>query len=285
MKWRRVIGYLGFKNARFGKIDAHIATCAYARKFIRQASAIAESQGFKVIHGIIDSIWLKREDASEKEYGDLCYEIKTKLNVPISFEGIYKWIVFLNSGMNPRIPVLNRYYGVTREGKMKVRGIDLRRHDAAGIVRDFQKEILTLLSSASNSSEFRELLPRAIEITRNYVRLIRTGQVPQEKLVLEKRLSKSIDEYGSLSQQAIAAQKLHDMGRPIHAGQNIRYMVASSEAAIRDNRAVPYELLARTVGYDTSAYTSLLIKAFVNLFMPLGYDTRIAKEALLRTIP
>src|SRR6267143_5969703 len=38
-------GYLGFKNARFGKIDAHIATCAFSRKVLGQASAIAEAHG------------------------------------------------------------------------------------------------------------------------------------------------------------------------------------------------------------------------------------------------
>ena len=34
LKWILVcsFGYLGFKNARFGKIDAHIATCAYSRQ-------------------------------------------------------------------------------------------------------------------------------------------------------------------------------------------------------------------------------------------------------------
>jgi len=281
----RVIGYLGFKNARFGKIDAHIATCAYAREAIQQASAIAESRGFKVIHGIVDSLWLKKEGASEKEYHDLCYEIETKLDLPISFEGIYKWIMFLNSRLSPKIPVLNRYYGVTRDGKMKVRGIDLRRHDTTDVVRDCQKEILTLLSFASNSNEFRELVPKAVDITRKYIRLIRTGQVPEEKLVLEKRLSKSLEEYSNLSQQAIAARKLHDVGRSVHAGQNIRYIVTSSEATIGDDRAVPCELFERTVGYDTSAYTNLLIRTFVNLFMPLGYDTTTAKETLLRSIP
>jgi DNA polymerase elongation subunit (family B) len=277
---RRAVGYLGFKNARFGKIDAHIATCAYAREAIQQASAIAESRGFHVIHGIVDSLWLRKEKSSEEEYHDLCHEIETKLDLPISFEGIYKWIVFLNSRTNPRVPVLNRYYGVMQDGKMKVRGIDLRRHDTADIVRDCQKEILALLSSASNSLEFRELMPKAVDVARKYIHLIRAGQVPKEKLVLDKRLSKSLEEYRNLSHQAIAARQLLDAGRYVHAGQSIRFITTSGEAMIRDNRAVPYELFEETMGYDTEAYVNLLITAFVNLFLPLGYDTITAKEVL-----
>jgi len=228
----------------------------------------------------VDSLWLRKEDTSDKEYHDLCYEIETELDLPISFEGIYKWVVFLNSRINPRVPVLNRYYGVFQDGTIKTRGIDLRRHDTPGIARDCQREILALLSRASNSTEFRELIPSALEITRKYIRLIRTGQVPVEKLVLEKRLSKSPEEYSSLSHQAIAAQQLHRKGRYIHAGQNIRYIATADRAAVQSNRAVPSELFEESIGYDAEAYVKLLITSFVNLFLPLGYDTSRTKEAL-----
>jgi len=276
----RAVGYLGFKNARFGKIDAHIATCAYAREVLQKASVIAESRGFQIIHGIVDSLWLRKGSASDKEYSDLCSEIQAKLGLPISFEGIYKWIVFLNSRTDSRVPVLNRYYGVFRDGKMKTRGIDLRRHDTAGVVRDCQGEILNLLSHASNSTEFRELIPQALEITREYIRMIRTGQVPAEKLVLEKRLSKSPGEYRSLSHQAIAAQQLHREGRYVHAGQNIRYIVTADRAEVKSKRAVAYELFEAPLGYDAEEYVKLVITSFVNLLLPLGYDASRVKEIL-----
>jgi len=276
----RAIGYLGFKNARFGKIDAHIATCAYARDALQKASTIAESRGFQVIHGIVDSLWLRKAEASDSEYYDLCREIETKLDLPISFEGIYKWIVFLNSRINPHVPVLNRYYGIFRDGTMKVRGIDLRRHDTAGIIGDFQRDVLDILSSASNSAEFRKFIPAALGVARKYVGLIRTGKVPAEKLVLERRLSKSPEEYESLSHQAIAAQQLGREGRYIHAGQNVRYIVTADGAAIKGNRAVPIELFEEGISYDAEAYVKLLVTSFVNLFLPLGYDASRVREVL-----
>ena len=277
----RAIGYLGFKNARFGKIDAHIATCAYARDVLQKAGAIAESRGFQIIHGIVDSLWLRKVGATDNEYHDLCREIETKLDLPASFEGIYKWIVFLNSRINPHVPVLNRYYGVFHDGKMKTRGIDLRRHDTADVILDFQREILNLLSCASNLIEVRDLIPTALEIARKYVRLITTGQVPAEKLVLEKRLSKSPDEYTSLSHQAVAAQQLGREGRYIHAGQNIRYIVTNQRSAIKCNRAVPFELFEEATSCDAETYVRLLIASFVNMFLPLGYDMSRVRDILL----
>jgi len=70
LKWILVcsFGYLGFKNARFGKIDAHIATCAFSRKVLGEASALAEAHGFKLVHGIVDSFWLSKPEATREEY-------------------------------------------------------------------------------------------------------------------------------------------------------------------------------------------------------------------------
>ncbi len=163
---------------------------------------------------------------------------------------------------------------------MKVRGIDLRRHDTAEIVCDCQREILTFLSRASNTIEFRGLIPQALGITRRYIHLIRTYQVPVEKLILEKRLSKSPEEYRSLNHQAIAAQQLHREGRYVHAGQNIRYIVTADEASIQSNRAVPSELFEESTGYDPEAYVKLLMTSFVNLFLPAGYNMSQVKRRL-----
>jgi len=35
-------GYLGYGNARFGRVDAHIATCAFARKTLLDTVQLAE---------------------------------------------------------------------------------------------------------------------------------------------------------------------------------------------------------------------------------------------------
>jgi DNA polymerase-2 len=163
---------------------------------------------------------------------------------------------------------------------MKVRGIELRRHDTAGILRDFQRDILDILSDASNSAEFLKLIPAVFEVAKKYVSLIRSGKVPVEKLVLERRLSKSPGEYESLSHQAIAARQLGRQGRYIHAGQNIRYIATAGRAAIKDNRAVSSELFGEGVGYDAEAYVKLLVTSLVNLFLPLGYDASRVREIL-----
>src|SRR3989475_1821277 len=230
-------GYLGFKNARFGKIDAHIATCAFSRKVLKQAVALAEAHGFQLVHGIVDAVRLRKPSATAEEYEELCTEISRELNLPISFEGIYKWVVFLNSQIDPRVPVLNRYYGIFQDGTLKVRGIDLRRHDTPGIVRQCQEEMLQVFSKANNSSELKLLIPKALNVLERYATLLRKRKVPLEDLVIEKNLSKDPGEYTHKVPQAIAAQHLVKEGGTVHAGQRVNYILTHDWAGVPEKLA------------------------------------------------
>jgi len=239
---------------------------------LKKAAAIAEAQGFKLVHGIVDSMWLRKQNATDHEYQELCEHIERSLGFPISFEGRYKWIVFLNSRINPRIPVLNRYYGVFSDGKLKVRGIDLRRHDTAEIVRKCQSDMLAVLSQANNSHEFRMLIPKALTVMKRYAMLLRAGRVPIEDLIIEKRLSKAPEEYDNQVEQAIAAVHLAEEGGSIHAGQSINYLITSSRSGISENRALPVELTNENTRYDSERYVELLFSSVMNLLLPLGHD-------------
>jgi DNA polymerase-2 len=239
---------------------------------LKKATTIAETQGFKLIHGIVDSMWLQKNNAPDHEYEELCRQIERKLHLPISFEGRYKWIVFLNSRVDHRIPVLNRYYGVFSNGKLKVRGIELRRHDTPGIIGKCQSDILTILSQANNSHEFKELIPKALGVMEHYIALLRTGRVSTEDLVIEKRLSKNPEEYRNHIEQAIAATHLVSEGGSIHAGQSINYIITNSRPRILENRSLPPELIDENTRYDAERYVKLLRASMMNLLQPLQIE-------------
>src|SRR5213594_283176 len=273
-------GYLGFKNARFGKIDAHIATCAFSRKVLKQAVALAEAHGFQLVHGIVDSMWLRKPSATAEEYEELCTEISRELNLPISFEGIYKWVVFLNSKIDPRVPVLNRYYGIFQDGTVKVRGIDLRRHDTPGIVRQCQEEMLQVFSKANNSSEFKLLIPKALNVLERYAILLRKRNVPLEDLAIEKNLSKDPGEYMHKVPQAIAARHLVKEGGTVHAGQRVNYILTHDWAGVREKLALPPELADENTVYDSERYIDLLCSSATNLLLPMGHTTKSLRSML-----
>jgi DNA polymerase II len=62
LKWMLVtcFGYLGYKNARFGRIEAHEAVTAYGRDKLLRAKEIFEAAGFQILHGLTDCLWVKK---------------------------------------------------------------------------------------------------------------------------------------------------------------------------------------------------------------------------------
>jgi len=276
LKWILVcsFGYLGFKNARFGKIDAHIATCAFSRKVLGQASAIAEARGFRLVHGIVDSFWLSKLEATRGEFEDLCKVIREELGLPISFEGTYKWIVFLSSKTDSKVGVLNRYYGIFEDGTLKIRGIDLRRHDTPEVVRKCQRMMLNIFTRARDSSEFRLLIPSALRVLEMFVGLLRERKIPLEDLVIVRNLSKNPDEYTHQVPQAIAARHLVAQGGSVHAGQQVSYILTSDQTRM----ALPPEVVGEDTVYDSEQYVDLLCSSAANLLLPLGYDAKYLRS-------
>ncbi|MFQ6077424.1 MAG: DNA polymerase domain-containing protein, partial [Candidatus Bathyarchaeia archaeon] len=207
LKWILVtcFGYLGYKNARFGKVDAHIAVCAFAREALLRTVRMAEERGFEVVHGIVDSLWLKKEGASPREYVELCREVSKEIGVQLNVEGRYRWIVFLPSRTHAEVPVLNRYYGVFESGKIKARGIEAVRRDTPPYIRKAQMDMIRALAKAPNSEAFRKRIPESLEVLRDYVERLRKRDVDVRDLIIAKQLSMHPDRYAHDVFQAIAA--------------------------------------------------------------------------------
>ncbi len=241
---------------------------------------IVGARGFQVVHSIVDSMWLRKPGSTRDEYEKVCGELRDRLNLPISFEGRYKWVVFLNSKVDRQTSVLNRYYGVFEDGTLKVRGIELRKHDAPGIVRQCQEEMLNILSKASNTQEFHELIPEALDVLTKHVSKVRREKIPVEELVVAKNMSKNPREYTNLVPQAIAARQVQKNGGSVHAGQSVSYVLTYDMSSIEDNRARPSQFLDENTPYDKSWYEDLLVSSAANLLMPLGLDKEKLKHLL-----
>jgi DNA polymerase I len=286
LKWVLVasFGYLSFRHAKFGRIDAHMAVCAYARKTLLDAAKIAESFGYEVIHGIVDSLWLKKEKATEEDYKELCKEIEKVTGFSLSFEGIYKWIVLPESNMYENIPVLNRYFGVFRndnnsnndnEVKVKIRGIEARRHDTPQIVSACQAEMLLEMGKARDVKSLKEdIIPqRVFEIIGKYATRIRKREVTKEDLAILKRLSKDVDDYTNEIAQSIAATQLVEEGARVEPGQSLRYVITDFDNNIPRRRVKAYRLFFDGVDdYDVEKYLDLLSESVVTILSPFGYD-------------
>jgi DNA polymerase-2 len=282
LKWILVtcFGYLGYKNARFGRIEAHETVTAYAREKLLTARTLAEARGFRVLHAIVDSMWLLKPGTTETEVQELCRAIRDAVGIEINLEGIYRWVSFLPSRVDPNVSVANRYLGVFQSGELKLRGIDLRRSDTPPLVAEAQQRMVEVLAWAKDLAGFAARIPQVLEIFLEYAWRLREGQVRLDDLTIKRTVSKEAAEYKGNSQIGLASRQMAARGVAVHPGERVRYVISDADAPDAEARIRAAPFLAPDTPYDTGQYREMLCKAAETLLWHHGYDCRRLRNFL-----
>jgi DNA polymerase elongation subunit (family B) len=284
LKWLLVccFGYTGYKNARFGKIEAHEAINAVARETLLVAKEMAEERGYEVLHALVDSLYVRKAGATRVEYEALTTEIAARTQLPLAIEAIYRYVVFLPSRQFEDVPVPNRFFAVAEDGALKVRGLELRRHDTPPLVARMQQEVLAILAEAHDFAGYTVKLEEAREILRGYEQSLADGSVAIEDLIVSKRLTRAPREYQKANQTAIAAQQLFGSGVHLRPGQTVEYIITDAGNRVPNDRVRAYALWDGWFGYDRRKYAELLRDAFEPLALghtaPIPSNMRKARE-------
>ncbi len=236
LKWLLVVcfGYLGYKNARFGKIESHEAVTAMSRELMLQAKEVAEDLGFTVLHMYVDCLFVQQEGYKRPaDFTPLMNAIVDKTGIPIALEGVFKWVAFLASKRDARVPVPNQYFGAFLDGSLKYRGIELRRRDTTVWVRKVQLAVLEILARADTPQELAERVPDVLAFVEHCKSQLRAGRVPLEELIVRQRISRALDEYKSPSPAARAALQLQSIGRVISPGQSVQFLYTRSGSGVQ----------------------------------------------------
>ncbi|HEY5731789.1 MAG TPA: DNA polymerase domain-containing protein [Anaerolineales bacterium] len=287
-KWLLVtcFGYLGYKNARFGRIEAHEAVTAYGRDALLLAKEAAEDMGYEVLHLYVDGMWVKRTDCSEvKDFEELLDDILIRTGLPISLDGIYKWVAFLPSRMNRKVPVANRYFGVFQSGEIKMRGIETRRHDTPLFISRVQLEILQVLAMVSTDNKLSEVLPKIRNLLRGRIQAIREYRIPLHEFVVRQTLSRTSNEYRGTSSVATAIRQLEAAGKSLRPGQTVRFVYTLGHPRIY---AWDLPTLPDTRSLDTYRYIELLMRAVETVLAPFGFSRKELDEWVfdnVQTVP
>jgi DNA polymerase II len=271
-KWLLVtcFGYLGYKNARFGRIEAHEAVTAYGREALLRAKEAAENLDCEVLQLYIDGIWVKHPDWKiVKDYQLVLDAIMEDTRLPIALEGVYRWIAFLSSKQDQRVPVPNRYFGVFQDGTIKARGIEARRHDTPAWIANTQMAVLELLAKAESLENVYDLIPSAIALLHREWLSLRAGCVPFENLLLSQRLGRELGEYQARSPVARAVFQLSQSGKVIKPGRRVRYLFTRGDPGVY---AWDMDNPPKQEALDYQKYLNLLVRAANTVLQPFGVD-------------
>lgn len=272
-------GYLGYKNAKFGRIESHETISLLGREALLIAKEVAEDMGYTVLHLYIDGIWVKKNGCDQpSDFSSLLNSIVDKTSLPISLDCIYRWIVFVPSKQNSNMTVPNRYFGLKQDGDITIRGIGIRRHDTAPYILKIQEDILQILQKAFTSQEIQQRLPEILNLIRERYKTLIQEKVDLEDLVIHKRMGKELEGYRVLSPVVIAVRQFQKIGQPIRLGQSIPFIFTQGKPGV----CAWHELIPidnRTVNY--CYYGELLIRATLEILQPFGICEKELKEHVI----
>ena len=264
LKWCLVtsFGYTGYKNAKYGRREAHEAITAWGRFAIQTAKECAERRGYKLLHSLTDSLWLQgdiRQDAIDS----LCEEISNETGVRIFHEMSYSWIVFTRSKKGDEHSVATRYFGRGDNGKMKIRGTFTRKKDTPLFIKQFQQSLFEQLSFCRTPFEIKQSMDSLNQIKTDILRLLQSEKIDPKELAVKKSLSRSTGEYQGNNPTSVVLKHLEKSGINYTAGQSVRYIACDVNSKNPENRYIPLNLFKEK--FDFGFYKNLIEDAFLEV--------------------
>ena len=287
LKWLLVtcFGYTGYRNARFGRIEAHEAICAWARDVMMTGIETARSEGWEVVHGIVDSLWItdvlgrspdERAEAAQR----LAEWLGATTGIPLEVEGRYPVLAILPR-RSDGAGALTRYWGCGVDA-VKVRGIEARQHSTSAFVKRFQHDALAelrdhVLAHEPSVDAMEALLLRAHDRARA---ALAAGNVPLEDLLVARRVERGLDERTVNTALQRALQRSERLGWPVGLGSRVRFVEVDDEG---DGVVLATELLTDDSARprpDMAVHVRRLDRAAWSLLAPFGWDLEPLRRPL-----
>ncbi len=227
-------GVLGSPLCRFH--DPRIASSITLRghEILQQTQHWFEEQGYQVIYGDTDSVfvWLGndcQEEAGEQIGHELAVELNhfwqnhlkqrygLSSNLEIQFETHFSQF-YMPTIRGQEMGSKKRYAGLVKKGEkteMIFRGLETVRSDWTPLARQFQREVFERVFS---QREFKSYINQ-------YAEQLMAGELDRQ-LAYRKRLRRPLDEYESISPPHVqAARKLREAGIDVRKGDWVEYVI------------------------------------------------------------
>lgn len=234
-------GYLGYDGARWYSRECAQATTFLGRKYIQDSIKMAEDEGFEVVYGDTDSLFIKGEAVRDK-LDDFLEKVNSQLPsfMELENEGFFKTGFFTSteSGEGAK----KKYALMKEDGSMKITGFEQVRRDWSPIAKDTQEKVLRKVLEGE--------VEEAAEAVKKTIESLREGEVDPADLKIYTKLTKKPENYDSTAPHVEAAKKAIERGEDISPGDTVAYVVTRGGGNI-SSRA---ETVKYADDYDSEYY-------------------------------
>jgi len=260
-------------NASYGVMGAEIfplyflpaaeATTATGRHIILSTINKCKESGIDVLYGDTDSLFVKKP--TPKQIEDIITSAKIDHNVELEIDKEYRYVVLSGRKKN--------YLGVTKNGKVDVKGLTGKKSHTPPFIKTLFYEILDILSKIKTVEEFESAKNKISDKIAHCARKVQAKEIPLQDLVFNVMLSKAPKDYTKTVPQHIRAAKQLESIREIKKGDIISYVKILNKPGVK-----PIEM-ARKSEVDSSKYMEFMESMLDQLTssMDLDFDTILGK--------
>ena len=252
-------GYLGYDGARWYSKESAEATTYLGRKYIQEAVEKAEENGFDVVYGDTDSLFLRKDDLMNQIDGFL-EEVNNELPsfMELELEGYFKRGFFTSkeSGEGAK----KKYALMDEEGGMKITGFEYVRRDWSPVAKNTQEKVLRKV--------LEDKPEEAAEIVKKTIQKLKDREIPVENLKIYTKLTKKPEKYDSTAPHVEAAKKAMKRGEDISPEDTIAYVITRGGGSISERAEIP----KYAESYDADYYIDKqIIPVSIRVLKVFGY--------------
>ena len=260
-------------NASYGVMGAEIfplyflpaaeATTAIGRHTILETIKKCESAGIEVLYGDTDSLFIK--NPTKEQIQTVIEQAKKDHGVDLEIDKTYRYCVLSNRKKN--------YLGVTKEGKVDVKGLTGKKSHTPPFIKKLFYELLDVLSEVQTVEGFEKAKKQISEKIATCGKKVESKEIPLEDLTFNVMLSKAPSEYTKTIPQHIRAAKQLESIREIKKGDRISYIKILNKPGVK-----PVEM-AKKEEIDSKKYMEFMESTLeqITSSMDLDFDTILGK--------
>ena len=260
-------------NASYGVMGAEIfplyflpaaeATTAIGRYIILQTIKKCEESGIQVLYGDTDSLFIK--NPTQEQIEQVIESAKKDHGVELEIDKEYRYVVLSSRKKN--------YLGVTKSGKVDVKGLTGKKSHTPPFIRTLFYELLDVLSKVETVDDFERAKTQISTKIAEWAKKVESKEIPLKDLAFNVMISKAPSEYVKTVPQHIRAAKLLESIREIKKGDIISYVKILNKPGVK-----PVEL-ARQDEVDSKKYMEFMESTLdqITASMDLDFDTILGK--------
>ncbi len=249
-------GYLGYPRSRWYSMESAESITAWGRQYINRVIGDAQKEGYLVVYGDTDSLFVSSEKKDEDKARAFLKRVNESLpkTMELEMEGYFRRGVFVTK---------KKYALIDEEGTITTKGLEVVRRDWTGIAKKTQQRVLEKILHDGD-------VQGAIDLVQKVTKDIKDNNVPIKDLVIDTQLTMGLSQYKTEGPHVTIAKMLKKRGEDIKMGSIISYLVLKGSGRIRDKAIPAGDYNGETIDADYYIQNQVL-PAVGRILEPLGY--------------